>query len=77
MLGADSRGVRRKMAAVNRTLSRFCKRLPPRTTVIITADHGQIDRVGGTYLIDTPIFEMLSAPPSVEPTAISLRVKPE
>jgi hypothetical protein len=47
------------------------------TVVIISADHGQIDISGEIYLNEIPeIDECLVMPPSIEPRAASLFVKP-
>lgn len=50
--------------------------LPDDVAVIVTADHGLIDIKSQQFIDEYPsITECLAAPPSIEPTAISFRVK--
>lgn len=50
--------------------------LPDDVAVIVTADHGLIDIKSQQFIDEYPsITECLAAPPSIEPTSISFRVK--
>lgn len=52
--------------------------LPDDVAVIVTADHGLVDRQSQQFIDEYPsITECLAAPPSIEPTSISFRVKPD
>lgn len=50
--------------------------LPDDVAVIVAADHGLVDSKSQQFIDEYPsITECLAAPPSIEPTAISFRVK--
>lgn len=50
--------------------------LPDDVAVIVTADHGLVDRQSQQFIDEYPsIIDCLIAPPSIEPTSISFRIK--
>jgi hypothetical protein len=74
--GYWSEDVRDSLKLINRSTKRLCRKLSD-TLVIISADHGYIDINNDIFLEKIPeLNDMLLRPPSIEPRAVSIFVKP-
>lgn len=75
-LGCRSAEVKSLLGEMDAKTKTFCKTLKD-TLVIISADHGHIDVYKDVFLNEIPeIDECLLRPPSIEPRAASIFVKP-
>ncbi len=74
--GTTARQTRRLVRAIDRKLARLAKRHPD-TVFVVTADHGQIDLQGYTYICDdADIQACLAHPISLDPRGVCFKIKP-
>ncbi|MCQ2382046.1 MAG: alkaline phosphatase family protein, partial [Clostridia bacterium] len=74
--GISARKSRRLLKIIERKIMRLAKKNPD-TLFIITADHGQTDVTGFTYICDdTAIQTCLEHPISLDPRGASFKIKP-
>jgi predicted AlkP superfamily pyrophosphatase or phosphodiesterase len=74
--GYWAKEVKENVKLINRSTRKLCRKLSD-TLVIISADHGYIDISKDIFLEEIPeLSNMLLRPPSMEPRAVSLFVKP-
>ncbi|MDR3262715.1 MAG: alkaline phosphatase family protein [Clostridiales bacterium] len=74
--GVYSEASKQTARSLDETLKSLAAALPSDTALIVTCDHGQVDAAKNTFMREIPgLKACLSATPSLEPLAISFRIK--